>query len=128
MKALSTFWIALSLSLPLVHSISIPFQHKIKYHNFINIIITTLFCSNYIISWSIYKFQVLHVPKLNRSDFESWFCTNPLEKLESLIIFKVFWFINFVILSTNIWWHYVLRDRKIMRKNSFKFNISMLLL
>ena len=32
--------------------------------------------------------QVLHVPKLSRSDFESWLCTNPLQKLESLVIFK----------------------------------------
>ena len=34
--------------------------------------------------------QVLHVPKLSRVDFESWLCTNPLQRLESLIIFKVF--------------------------------------
>ena len=33
--------------------------------------------------------QVLHVPKLTRTDFESWLCTNPLQKMESLIIFKV---------------------------------------
>merc|ERR1712059_223944 len=32
--------------------------------------------------------KVLHVPKLNRSDFESWLCSNPLPRLESLIIFK----------------------------------------
>ena len=32
--------------------------------------------------------QVLHVPKLSRTDFESWLCTNPLQKLESLVIFK----------------------------------------
>ena len=32
--------------------------------------------------------QVLHVPKLSRSDFESWLCTNPLQRLESLVIFK----------------------------------------
>jgi len=37
---------------------------------------------------NLVSIKVLHVPKLNRSDFESWFCTNPLEKLESLIIFK----------------------------------------
>ena len=39
--------------------------------------------------WQIFAFKVLHVPKLNRSDFESWLCTNPLQKLESMIIFKV---------------------------------------
>ena len=33
-------------------------------------------------------YQVLHVPKLSRSDFESWLCTNPLQRLESLVIFK----------------------------------------
>jgi len=32
--------------------------------------------------------KVLHVPKLNRSDFESWLGTNSLQHLESLIIFK----------------------------------------
>jgi len=32
--------------------------------------------------------KVLHVPKLSRVDFESWLCTNPLQRLESLIIFK----------------------------------------
>ena len=32
--------------------------------------------------------KVLHVPKLGRSDFESWLCTNPLQRLESLVIFK----------------------------------------
>ena len=31
---------------------------------------------------------MLHVPKLSRSDFESWLCTNPLQRLESLVIFK----------------------------------------
>ena len=31
---------------------------------------------------------MLHVPKLGRSDFESWLCTNPLQRLESLVIFK----------------------------------------
>ena len=30
------------------------------------------------------------MPKLSRVDFESWLCTNPLQRLESLIIFKVF--------------------------------------
>ena len=30
----------------------------------------------------------MHVPKLTRSDFESWLCTNPLQRLESLVIFK----------------------------------------
>jgi len=37
---------------------------------------------------NLVSIKVLHVPKLNRSDFESWLCTNPLPKLESMIIFK----------------------------------------
>jgi len=37
---------------------------------------------------NLVSIKVLHVPKLNRSDFESWLCTNPLQRLESLIIFK----------------------------------------
>jgi len=37
---------------------------------------------------NLVSIKVLHVPKLNRSDFESWLCTNPLQKLESMIIFK----------------------------------------
>ena len=32
--------------------------------------------------------KVLHIPKLTRNDFESWLCTNPLKRLESLVIFK----------------------------------------
>lgn len=32
--------------------------------------------------------KVLHVPKLSRVDFESWLCINPLQRLESLVIFK----------------------------------------
>jgi len=37
---------------------------------------------------NLVSIKVLHVPKLTRTDFESWLCTNPLQKMESLIIFK----------------------------------------
>ena len=37
----------------------------------------------------MFFFKILHIPKLLRTDLETWFATKPLNHLHTLIIFKV---------------------------------------
>ena len=115
-----------SLFIPLSLSLSLSFQHKIKYHNMIIVyIITILFYSiyfqgNYIlINFKIsgascskvksFRFRILVLYKSTREAGVS-------DNIQGILIYKLCNFINKYLVAP--------RGRNIMRENSFKLNIS----